>query len=99
MASATIAGALTAGASTLSSVNVTANAAVGGTLAVTGASTLAGLVAAASTLDSLSVTNAAAVSGALTVTGASNLNGALTVADGVASVLGGSLLVKSDATL
>jgi len=66
---AIIGGALTAGASILSSAAITNAASVGGTFGVTGATTLSStLSAGASTLASLGVTNAATVGGTLTVT-------------------------------
>jgi hypothetical protein len=57
------------GAATLNSLGVTTNATVGGTLNVTGASTLGTLGAGTSTLSSLGVTNNATVGGTLAVTG------------------------------
>lgn len=71
----TIAGTLSAGASTLSSATISNNATVGGNLGVTGNTTLTGtLSAGASTLASASVTGNATVGGTLGVTGATTLS-------------------------
>jgi hypothetical protein len=61
------------GAATLNSAAVTGNATVGGTLGVTGATTLAGVTTGAATLLSANVTNNATVGGTLGVTGATTL--------------------------
>ena len=61
------------GASTLASLGVTAAATVGGTLGVTGASTLAGLTAGASSLASLGVSGNSVLTGTLGVTGATSV--------------------------
>ena len=68
------------------------NATVGGTLAVTGATTLATLTAGASTLASAAITGNATVGGTLGVTGATTLNGATTVNNSLA-VNGATTLV------
>ncbi len=66
---------LSAGATTLSSATVSGNQTVGGTLGVTGATTLSSsLTAGTSTLTSLSVTNNETVGGTLGVTGATSLS-------------------------
>jgi hypothetical protein len=71
---------LSAGATTLSSANVSGNQTVGGTLGVTGATTLSSsLTAGTSTLTSLSVTNNENVGGTLGVTGATTLSSTLGV--------------------
>ena len=79
--SARIDGALNAGASTLASAAITNNATVGGTLDVTGTTTLAGLTAGASTLESAVINNNAQVVGNLTVTGDLQIEGSQTVVD------------------
>lgn len=68
-----IGGTLSAGATTLSSLGVTNNATVGGTLGVTGATTLS----------SLSVTGNATVGGTLGVTGNTTLSGTLSVTENI----------------
>jgi hypothetical protein len=66
---------LSAGATTLSSATVSGNQTVGGTLGVTGSTTLSSsLTAGTSTLTSLSVTNNETVGGTLGVTGATSLS-------------------------
>ncbi|MEC8568908.1 MAG: hypothetical protein VXY56_11625, partial [Pseudomonadota bacterium] len=74
------------GSSTLDSVDVTNDATVGGTLGVTGATTLTGLTAGSSTLDSVDVTNDATVGGTFGVTGATTLTGLTAGASTLASV-------------
>jgi hypothetical protein len=93
------------GAATLNSLGVTTNATVGGTLNVTGASTLGTLGAGASILSSLGVTNNATVGGTLNVTGASTLGtlgaGTSTLSSlGVTNnaTVGGTLAVTGQAT-
>ena len=72
--SLTLTGGVSAGTSTLTSLSVTNNETVGGTLGVTGATTLSSsLTAGTSTLTSLSVTNNETIGGTLGVTGASSL--------------------------
>jgi len=72
--SLTLTGGVSAGTSTLTSLSVTNNETVGGTLGVTGATTLSSsLTAGTSTLTSLSVTNNETVGGTLGVTGATSL--------------------------
>lgn len=66
-------GVLSAGASTLASVTITAGATIGTTLGVSGATTLAGLTAGATTLASLAVTAGVTIGTTLAVTGASTL--------------------------
>jgi hypothetical protein len=69
-----------AGATTLASASITGNQTVGGTLGVTGATTLSStLTAGTSTLTSLSVTNNQTVGGTLGVTGATTLASTLGV--------------------
>jgi len=63
----------TTGQSSPNSLAVTNNATVGGTLGVTGATTLAGLTAGATTLASSSVTGNETIGGTLGVTGATTL--------------------------
>ena len=93
------------GAATLNSLGVTTNATVGGTLNVTGASTLGTLGAGASILSSLGVTNNATVGGTLNATGASTLGtlgaGTSTLSSlGVTNnaTVGGTLAVTGQAT-
>ena len=72
--SLTLTGGVSAGTSTLTSLSVTNNETVGGTLGVTGATTLSSsLTAGTSTLTSLSITNNETIGGTLGVTGASSL--------------------------
>jgi hypothetical protein len=72
--SLTLTGGVSAGTSTLTSLSVTNNETVGGTLGVTGATTLSSsLTAGTSTLTSLSVTNNETIGGTLGVTGATTL--------------------------
>ena len=82
------------------------NATVGGTLGVTGATTLAGLTAGASTLASAAITNNATVGGTLGVTGATTLAGLTAGASTLASAaitnnatVGGTLGVTGATTL
>ena len=63
------------GGATVDRLGVTNNATVGGTLEVTGETTLAGLTAGATTVDRLDVTNNATVGGTLEVTGETTLAG------------------------
>lgn len=98
----------TTGLATLNSVGVTNNATVGGTLGVTGATTLSTLsTSGAATLNSVGVTNNATVGGTLGVTGATTLStlstsGAATL-DSVAvtnnATIGGTLGVTGQANL
>ena len=77
--SLTLTGGVSAGTSTLTSLSVTNNETVGGTLGVTGATTLSStLTAGTSTLTSLSVTNNETVGGTLGVSGATTLSSTLT---------------------
>ena len=85
----TLSSSLTAGNSTLTSLNVTNNENVGGTLGVTGATTLSTLTASgnatlttvnagATTLASASITGNTSIGGTLGVTGATTLSSSLT---------------------
>ena len=93
---------LSAGASTLASATISGNQTVGGTLGVTGATTLSSsLTAGTSTLTSLSVTNNENVGGTLGVTGATSLaalttTGAATISNTTnsTSTTTGALIVR-----
>jgi hypothetical protein len=97
----------TSGAASLDSAAITNNASIGGTLGVTGATTLASLNAQASTLASASVTGNASIGGTLGVTGASSFSTIST--SGAASLesaaitndasVGGDFGVAGDATV
>jgi len=98
---ASITGTLTSGAATVASLSSTGAASVGGTLTVTGASTLAGLTAGATTVDSLSSTGAASVGGTLTVTDDVNVGGGnftITALTGDTAIAG-TLSVAGNTTL
>jgi len=82
----------------LTSLGVTNNATVGGTLGVTGASTLAALGAGASTLASLTVTAAATVGTTFAVAGATIVYGLLTAAGGVSGNVTGNASTATTAT-
>jgi hypothetical protein len=89
----------------LNSASITNNETVGGTLSVTGATSLSTLsTSGLATLNSVSVTNNATVGGTLSVTGNTSLNGGVTVNGGSFGVtgptsLGGSLQVAGATTL
>ena len=106
--SLTLTGGVSAGTSTLTSLSVTNNETVGGTLGVTGATSLTSLTASgtstlttltttgAATLASASITGAATVGGTLGVTGATTLTGATTISNTATSTstTTGALVVR-----
>jgi hypothetical protein len=106
--SLTLTGGVSAGTSTLTSLSVTNNETVGGTLGVTGATSLTSLTASgtstlttltttgAATLASASITGAATVGGTLGVTGATTLTGAATISNTTpsSSTTTGALVVR-----
>lgn len=71
----TIDGSLTAGGTTLSSLNDTGNATIGGTLGVSGATTLAGLTAGAIGASSITLSGNLSVGGNITITGTAQVGG------------------------
>jgi hypothetical protein len=97
------AGTLAAGASTLSSLGVSGNASVGGTLGVTGAATFSStLQAGASTLSSLSVTGPSMLGSTLNVAGGSTLASAAIIGSasvGGAFQVGGGAIINGGATV
>ena len=106
LANTTVNGTLTAGETTVDSLKSNGNAEVGGTLAVTGDTTLAGLTAGATTVDSLKSNGNAEVGGTLAVTGDTTLAGltaGATTVDSLTSTgnatVGGTLEVTGDTTL
>ena len=94
-ATATVSGALSAGATSVSSLGTSGNATVGGTLGVTGSTSLSTVsTSGLATLESASVTNNASVGGTLAVTGTQTNSAGLTVAG--ATALNGGLTMDAD---
>jgi fibronectin-binding autotransporter adhesin len=99
--SANVSGALTAGSTTFSGANITGNATIGGTLGVSGATTLSStLSAGASTLSSATISGNATVGGTLGVTGNTTLSGTLTAGASALSslTLGTALAIAQGGT-
>lgn len=99
-AAASFSGTLGAGATTLASLGVTGNETIGGTLGVTGVTTLAGLATLNGGIQIngvMGTSGAATLSGGLTVTGGATVNGTLTAAN--ALVASSTLAVTGNTTV
>ena len=90
---------MTAGETTVDSLGVTKNATVGGTLEVTGDTTLAGLTAGDTTVDSLTVKGAAKVNSLEVANGIKAANGTFQLTDAGVLTVGGKATFTDKVTV